>query len=243
MTTPVIIDIVAAAVLLAFAAYGGRRGLFRALAGLLSVVVALVGAGMIASALAPPAARLVTPLIAKQIEQRVEDAMAVQSAQSGQVQMPEADTEGTQDQEAEDSVIQNLLEILGLDDEVRTQLAQRVRERIRSTGESLAAAVVESMAQSFLYGALYILSFAVLLAALKLVTRAMDLVLRLPGLHGLNALGGAAIGLAEGALLLFVTVWVLRRLGVSFETGAAAQTHILRIFTANTPLGVLSHLQ
>lgn len=147
--------------------------MFRALAGLLSVVVALVGAGMIASALAPPAARLVTPLIAKQIEQRVEDAMAVQSAQSGQVQMPEADTEGTQDQEAEDSVIQNLLAILGLDDEVRTQLAQRVRERIRSTGESLAAAVVESMAQSFLYGALYILSFAVLLAALKLVTRAM----------------------------------------------------------------------
>lgn len=61
MTTPVIIDIIAAAVLLAFAAYGGRRGLFRALAGLLSVVVALVGAGMIASALAPPAARLVTP--------------------------------------------------------------------------------------------------------------------------------------------------------------------------------------
>ena len=44
MTTPVIIDIVVAAVLLGFAVYGGKRGLFRALSGLLAVVVALVGA-------------------------------------------------------------------------------------------------------------------------------------------------------------------------------------------------------
>ena len=44
-------------------------------------------------------------------------------------------------------------------------------------------------------------------------------------------------------LLLFLAVWVLRRLGVSFETEALAEAHILRIFTANTPLSVLSHLQ
>ena len=30
---------------------------------------------------------------------------------------------------------------------------------------------------------------------------------------------------------------------VSFESEALAEAHILRIFTANTPLGVLSHLQ
>ena len=72
---------------------------------------------------------------------------------------------------------------------------------------------------------------------------AMGLVLKLPLLRGLNALGGGAVGLLEGALLLFLAVWVLRRMGVSFETEALAEAHILRIFTANTPLGVLSHLQ
>ena len=235
MTTPVIIDIVVAAVLLGFAVYGGKRGLFRALSGLLAVVVALVGAGIIAATFTTPVTKVVTPLIAGHIEEKVENAMAVQSAGSG-VQMPEADTE-------DPSAIQDLLAILGLDDEVRSRLAEEVQEKVRDTGASIAAAVVESMARSFIYGTLYILSFAVLLLLMKVLIGAMDLVLKLPLLRGLNTLGGAAVGLVEGALLLFLAVWVLRRLGVSFESEALAEAHILRIFTANTPLGVLSQLQ
>lgn len=235
MTTPVIIDIVVAAVLLGFAVYGGKRGLFRALSGLLAVVVALVGAGIIAATFTTPVTKVVTPLIAGHIEEKVENAMAVQSAGSG-VQMPEADTE-------DPSAIQDLLAILGLDDEVRSRLAEEVQEKVRDTGASIAAAVVESMARSLIYGTLYILSFAVLLLLMKVLIGAMDLVLKLPLLRGINTLGGAAVGLVEGALLLFLAVWVLRRLGVSFESEALAEAHILRIFTANTPLGVLSHLQ
>ena len=235
MTTPVIIDIVVAAVLLGFAVYGGKRGLFRALSGLLAVVVALVGAGIIAATFTTPVTKVVTPLIAGHIEEKVENAMAVQSAGSG-VQMPEADTE-------DPSAIQDLLAILGLDDEVRSRLAEEVQEKVRDTGASIAAAVVESMARSLIYGTLYILSFAVLLLLMKVLIGAMDLVLKLPLLRGLNTLGGAAVGLVEGALLLFLAVWVLRRLGISFESEALAEAHILRIFTANTPLGVLSHLQ
>ena len=235
MTTPVIIDIVVAAVLLGFAVYGGKRGVFRALSGLLAVVVALVGAGIIAATFTTPVTKVVTPLIAGHIEEKVENAMAVQSAGSG-VQMPEADTE-------DPSAIQDLLAILGLDDEVRSRLAEEVQEKVRDTGASIAAAVVESMARSLIYGTLYILSFAVLLLLMKVLIGAMDLVLKLPLLRGLNTLGGAAVGLVEGALLLFLAVWVLRRLGVSFESEALAEAHILRIFTANTPLGVLSHLQ
>lgn len=235
MTTPAIIDIVVAAVLLGFAVYGGKRGLFRALSGLLAVVVALVGAGIIAATFTPPVTKVVTPLIAGRIEEKVESAMAVQSAGSG-VQMPEADTE-------DPSAIQDLLALLGLDDEVRSQLAEEVQEKVRDTGASIAAAVVESMARSFIYGTLYILSFAALLLLMKVLIGAMDLVLKLPLLRGLNTLGGAAVGLVEGALLMFLAVWVLRRLGVSFESDALAEAHILRIFTENTPLSVLSHLQ
>lgn len=235
MMTPVIIDIVVAAVLLGFAVYGGKRGLFRALSGLLAVVVALVGAGIIAATFTAPVTKLVTPLIAGRIEEKVENAMAVQSVGSG-VQMPETDTE-------DPSAIQDLLAILGLDDEVRSHLAKEVQEEVHDTGVSIVTAVVESMARSFIYGILYSLSFAALLLLMKVLIGAMDLVLKLPLLRGLNTLGGAAVGLVEGALLLFLAVWVLRRLGVSFESEALAEAHILRIFTANTPLGVLSHLQ
>ena len=56
-------------------------------------------------------------------------------------------------------------------------------------------------------------------------------------------MGGAAVGLIQGALVLFFAVWVLRRLGISFDTEALAEAHILKIFTANTPLSVLSFLR
>lgn len=236
MTTPVIIDAIAMVVLGGFAVWGACRGLFRSLTGLLTVVVALVGAGLIAGALAAPAARLVTPLIQEHIRQQVDDAMAVQSSQ--QVEMPEVDVE-----EDEGFEIADLLALMGLDEDVRESLVEQTQAKIADTGEAIAVAVVESVAQSLLYGVLFLLSFLLLMVLLKLALRAMDLVLKLPGLHLLNSLGGGAVGLIEGALLVFLAIWVLRRLGVSFETETMAQTHILHFFTTNTPLSALSFLR
>ena len=233
MTTPVIIDMIAAAVLIAAAAWGAHRGLFRALAGLAVVIVALVGAAVIANALAAPAARLVTPLIRESIETRVDEAMAQQSQE---VQMPEEDVD-------EGFAIEDLLALMGLDEDVRNSLASQTQEKIQDTGVSLVMAVVESLAQSILYAALFLVSFVGLTILLKLLIRAMDLVLQLPGLHLVNSLGGAVIGLIEGALVLFLAIWVLRRFGVSFETDTVSATHILRFFATHTPLSALSFLQ
>lgn len=234
MTTTVIIDVIAAAVLIAAAAWGAHRGLFRSLAGLAVVIVALVGAAVIANTLAAPAARLVTPLIRDHIEMKVDAAMAQQSQE---VQMPEADVDD------EGFEIADLLALMGLDEDVRDSLAQQTEEKIQDTGVSLAMAVVESVAESILYAALFLLSFVVLTIALKLLIRALDLVLQLPGLHLVNSLGGGLIGLAEGALALFLAIWVLRRFGVSFETDTVSATHILKFFATHTPLSALSLLQ
>ena len=234
MTTPVIIDVIMAVVLIAAVIYGAHRGLFRALAGLAVVIVALVGAAIIANTLAAPAARLVTPLIREQIETKVDEAMA---RQSQEVQMPEEDVD-------EGFAIEDLLALMGLDEDVRNSLASQTQEKIQDTGVSLVMAVVESLAQSILYAALFLVSFVGLTILLKLLMiRAMALVLQLPGLHLVNSLGGAVIGLIEGALVLFLAIWVLRRFGVSFETDTVSATHILRFFATHTPLSALSLLQ
>ena len=225
MTTPVIIDVIMAVVLIAAVIYGAHRGLFRALAGLAVVIVALVGAAIIANTLAAPAARLVTPLIREQIETKVDEAMA---RQSQEVQMPEEDVD-------EGFAIEDLLALMGLDEDVRNSLASQTQEKIQDTGVSLVMAVVESLAQSILYAALFLVFFVGLTILLKLLIRAMDLVLQLPGLHLVNSLGGAVIGLIEGALVLFLAIWVLRRFGVSFETDTVSATHILRFFATHTP--------
>ena len=229
MTTPVIIDIIVAAVLLGFTAYGARRGLLQTMAGLVIVVVALVGAGIIAATFSGPAAKLVAPAIEKHIESQVDAALEEQAKEHP---MQEADVEA--------DWLEDLLERLGMDRDVRESMAKRAGETVRDTGVSIAAAVVESIASSFIYGILYILSFALLLLLLHVLVGAMGLVFKLPGLRGLNALGGGLLGLIEGALLLFLAVWVARRLGVSFEAQPFADAHILAVFTTHTPLSVLT---
>ena len=131
-----------------------------------------------------------------------------------------------------------------LDEDVRDSLVQQTEEKIQDTGVSLVMAVVESLlAQSILYAALFLVSFVGLTILLKLLIRAMDLVLRAAGAAPGHVLGGAVIGLIEGALVLFLAIWVLRRFGVSFETDTVSATHILRFFATHTPLSALSFLQ
>ena len=230
MTTPVIIDIVVIVVLVGFTTYGARRGLLRALTSLLVVVVALVGAGIVAATFTQPVTKLVTPLIADHIEKKVDAVIENTQAPVSQ--------DGTENFSVED-----LLALLGLDQEMQEALAEQAEEKIEDTGATIAMAVVDSLAQSIIYAVLYMISFVGLSILLRVLLRAMDLVLQLPGLHLLNSLGGAAVGLVEGMLLLFLVVWVLRRMGVSFETEALASAHILQIFTSNTPLSVLTFLR
>ena len=212
-------------ILAGFTVFGAKRGLLRTLAGLVIVVVALVGAGMIATTFSGPAAKLAAPLIEKQIEKKIDAAIA-ESAPSSHVD--------------EDSQLEGLLSLLGLDTEVRSSLMEKTRDTVRDTGVSAVTAVVTGVAQSMIYGVLYILSFVALTVLLHVLFKAMGLLTKLPGLRSLNALGGGVLGLIKGGLLLFLAVWAARRLGVSFEAQPFTDAHILAVFTTHTPLSVLT---
>lgn len=227
MTAPVIIDAVAIIVLAGFAALGAWKGLLRTLAGLVVVVVSLAGAGIIASALSVPAEKLAAPLIEKRIEARLDKAM--------EERLP-----GRMPGERDNLPLADLLDLLGVDQASRDSLSSRARESIRETGASLASAVIESLARSVLYGVLYMISFVLLFIGLHLLVQMLDAVLKLPVLHGLNAWGGGLAGLAQGALLLFAAVWVLRLIGVSFDGEDGSL--IFRFFTTHTPLDALAFL-
>ena len=230
MSAPVIIDAVVVLILVGFTILGARRGLLQTLAGLVIVIAALVGAGMIAATFSGPAAKLAAPLIEKQIEKKIDAAIA-ESAPAESLPV------------TEDSQLEDLLSLLGLDAEVRNSLAEKAQDTVRDTGVSVAAAVVTSIAQSVIYGVLYILSFVALSVLLHVLFKAMGLLTKLPGIHSLNALGGGLLGLIEGALLLFLAVWAARQLGISFEVEPYADAHILAVFTTYTPLSVLTFLK
>lgn len=235
MTTPAIMDAIVVIILVVAVSYGAKRGLLDSLAGLVIVFVALAGAGIAAGTFADPVTEAVTPLIEERVAEKVREAV---EEQVGAVDWNLFETD-----DADPGLIREALVLLGLDEEIRESLAERAEATVKDTGVTLAFALVKSLVRTVIYGILFVLAFALLLLLLKVLTGAMGLVLQLPGLRLLNTLGGAFFGLIEGALLLFLAVWVSRRLGVSFETPPLSEAHILEVFTTNTPLGLLSFLQ
>lgn len=238
MNTPVIIDIVVAAVLLGFAAWGAHRGLFRTAAGLVIVVAALVGAGIVANTLTPMASMALQPVIEKHVESRIDKALSGEG--SVRAQEPSLNREK---QDAGSMSLDDLLDLLGIDADAAEHILEKAKEQMRDTGADILTAVIQSVAESILHAVLFLLSFVVILVALKLAARVLDLALKLPGLHAANALGGAAVGLVEGVLAVFLAIWVMRRLGVSFDTTVVEETYLLSFFTTHTPLSALSFLR
>lgn len=225
MSAPVIIDIVVVVFLMAFTIYGAKRGLLRALAGVVIVVLALIGAGMIATSFSTPVAKIATPLVREHIVQRVGDAMA--------------EWDEAEESNIDPQTIQDILTQLGLEEKSLDTIVDALQGADSAVSGVVADAVmdaaVESLVRSVVYGILYVLSFILLMILLHVLAGAAGLLTKIPGVHALNALGGAILGLIEGALLLFLAVWIGRKLGVDFDTELLADAHILRIFTTYTP--------
>ncbi len=154
MTVPVIIDIIAAALLIGFTLYGARRGLFRALAGLLIVVLALTGARFAAAALAPAAAEMAAPVIQRHIEERLEEVLPDSAGGMPEEVLPE-----------------ELLGLLGITGGRLEDLAEQAREGVRETGVSILSAVARSVTESFFYGVICVLVFLLLTVLLNLAAR------------------------------------------------------------------------
>ena len=87
----------------------------------------------------------------------------------------------------------------------------------------------------------FVLCFLVLTLLLRLVTGGIDKVLDLPVLNALNTIGGGALGLIEGALLLFLICDVAPKLGVKVFADYEG-TYLLSFFMSHTPRGLVAAL-
>lgn len=218
MAIPVIIDIIAAAILLGFTVSGAKRGLFRALAGLVMILLALAGARMAAEKLTVPTVELMRPVLEHRIETKLDAALGVPE-ESGQ--MPEESTE------ADGLDARDLLALLGVEGGKLDDLTAKVQESVRDTGVSLLTAVAESLAEPVLYSVIFLLAFLLLVVGLNLLAKLLDLAMKLPVLHGANALGGGVVGFLEGAVVLLLLTLLLLRLDVPLE-----DSYLLHIYAA-----------
>ena len=207
-----IADLLIAAALLAAVVIGARRGLLRSLTGLVVVVLA----SWAADRLADPVAQKLSPLVERRIEQKL-----------------------TQQESAS---AESVLADFGFIGERLQELTQQVVRAAQESGASLLAALSQSVAHSVAYTLVYVVSFVLLLLVLGLLSKPLQLVTKLPVIHGANAVGGGALGLLWGALVVFVVVWALRKFDILLTPETVEQSRLLRFFAEHSPLDWISGL-
>ena len=122
------------------------------------------------------------------------------------------------------------------------QLVEEIMAQVAETGQSLLSAVTDSVTHSIAYAAVYLVAFLALLLGLWLLSQPLHLAAKLPGLRTLNALGGGALGLLWGALLVFAAVWLLLRFDWVLTAEMVENSYLLYFFAHNSPLSLLTSL-
>lgn len=220
------------AVLLIFALVGAHRGLILSLCGLLAVIVAFVGAGFLAQTFSPMVADALEPQFAAAIEEQLNASLQAQ-AEAGQEAVLSSD----------DVPLEGVLDALremGFYETLISSVDRAVESGMTAAAASAAAAVAAAIAQSAAYLILFLVGFAVILLAWKLLSRALDLVARLPGLHFLNKTGGAVFGLIQACILLFIAAWLLQFFGQALPRELVDQTVLLKFFMNTNPFSLLA---
>lgn len=215
MDTNLFFDLGVAAVLLLFTVLGAKRGLFKTLTGFLVIVLAIVGAAMLADRFCESVSALLFPYAEPHLAALFGDGMVSVS-----------------------TALTDALASYGLSTDSLTEILNG----LNSSAESLAQEALRSVLQTIVQGALLLVFFLALLLVLKLLVRVLDLVFKLPVLHTLNVLGGAAFGLAEAAALLFLAVYAANLLGSTVFIDHAEGTYLLSFFVNNSPRTLLAAL-
>ena len=219
------------AVLLIFACIGARRGLILSLCGLLAFVVAFLGASFAARTLSPVVADALEPRFAAAIEEQLNESIR-QQAEAGEAAVLSPD----------DVPLEGVLDALremGFYETLINTVDRAVESGMTAVAASAAAAVAAAIAQSAAYLILFLLGFFLILLAWRLLSRALDLVARLPGLHFLNKTGGALFGLGQGCIILFVAAGLLQFFGQMLPRELVEQTVLLKFFMTTTPYSLL----
>lgn len=219
------------AVLLIFACIGARRGLILSLCGLLAFVVAFLGASFAARTLSPVVADALEPRFAAAIEEQLNESIR-QQAEAGEAAVLSPD----------DVPLEGVLDALremGFYETLINTVDRAVESGMTAAAASAAAAVAAAIAQSAAYLILFLLGFFLILLAWRLLSRALDLVARLPGLHFLNKTGGTLFGLVQGCIILFVAAWLLQFFGQMLPRELVEQTVLLKFFMTTNPFSLL----
>ena len=211
--------------------WGAKRGLFKSLMGFVALILALVVAARAADFVTDALIeRRIRPATAAAIESRVDELLAEGGDALSPLEELERVVEAIPNSLIRERAL-GLLDTLELSPEDPGGLA---RETLVGLGIQVADTAIDTVVRSLLHTLSYLVCFLAASLVLRLLAKLLNLTFKLPGLHGLNALGGGLFGLAEGWLLTALGLWLVLALTDWLPEKLLQETHLARFLLTHS---------
>jgi len=202
-----ILDIAAVLIFFFFLWRGRKRGFIKTVAGILALILAFWGAGVLSDATAPVISeKFVTPWVSELISPKVEEVK------------PETPTE-----------FESLLIEMGVPEGMASDIvtARPVTELVEVASTNLA--------ERLTYALLCLVYFIILLLILKLIFKVIDKIFDLPILNFANNILGLICGGIFGFLFVYLLAVILNNTGFLLDEATLSQTYILKALLQLNP--------
>jgi len=228
----VIIDILLVLVLISCVWAGIRKGLVLGVAGLIVLLVAIVGANFIAKTYSKEFIPAVEPFISNFVDEAVN---SLQLEGEDEAEPVEYRLDGETEEivpEVYDAAMTSLKK-LGISESSARTLAEKASKGVAKVGQSLTNSLADELCKTICYLMVFMIAFILIFIILTIIATILNLAFKLPGLNIVNDIGGGILGLAKGAVLVCAIACVLQYVGIAFPAGTLEKTTVLQFVMEN----------
>ncbi len=205
---PIIADIITVAIIIISMIIGRKRGFIKTVSGILTVIIAFSLASFAAKETAPVISeKYISPYLSSAIVDEVK-------------QTPE----NTLDLDE----LSNLFSNIGIPEGIISSAVADVSKTLTQNIAEPLTTMTNNISARLTFGALFIIYFLILLLAVSLLFKLLNLISKLPVLNFTNRLLGLIFGLISGYLIIMVASFILNKTGTLLTDGVISESIILK---------------
>ena len=226
-----LIDIGLLAVIILCTWSGYKKGLIGSIAGILAIVVALLGGSLLSSTYAHEVVPALEPFVNGYVDSQTNRQQALENMGYGDTDLSLNDILAADPSLRYDYAYQSIRSV-GFYQERAEELAGKAVDYSQSTGADMTTAVVAVLCETITYVGGLTLAFLMILILLRAIGNVGNLSFRLPNMENLDEIGGTALGFLKGFIYCVLFCWILSFFGIFIGKDTLAHTTLARFFLA-----------
>ena len=224
-----IIDIILIIIIALCTWNGYKRGLVGGVAGILAIIVSLLGASIVSAAYAHEVVPAIEPFVDGYLDSHRNRDAILERMGYGSSELSLEDILEQDSSLRYDYAYESLLD-LGLYHKRAEDLARKAVVVAEETGVTMTKAIVSVLCDTITTVGTMVIAFLLILIFLVAVASIGNLSFRLPNLKNVDEIGGAILGFGKGFLYCILLCWVLSFLGIIIGKDTLAHTTLGRFF-------------